>query len=470
MLMLKQAVIDSSFRPLKLDELEDAVSKIKTRSEEIAEKYGIAAQTPNKKDSAKLYNVISGFKENSDWSSLDPRDQRRVPYSIAGSEDERRSEVMLAFLSNYGPNVKLPRYIAKSLFNVYLMSLEKGRFSSKAYDRVLHCLTFSYKNLPKRWIKRIEKWDLLNHTKAIAGLSQHLLSHEELNLAISELDIPIAYLHGSLFTDVFKKFLEEKRQVWAVIYPDIEEIKKLINFFASHNLMKLKPNIIATSLEPWQENTPDQSTQNYLLNKSIEYIGDPRIKKTRWTNPVLIDVKKIIVEWLVGRDIDLFINIVRKTSSENTVANRQWQYREKFWKGLHALKYIKNTQLYLGPLGNAVAKNLDIDKIELAKLKRGSQNQCVLLMKVKNESIWSQKEITIAEWNTNGKCRIWKDGNLDAPELSHISNDATSLRHNADHEQVHHGATYGLWQRKLRDKIANYLEIRSHKLGNFYEL
>ena len=85
---------------------------------------------------------------------------------------------------------------------------------------------------------------------------------------------------------------------------------------------------------------------------------------------------------------------------------------------MHKKQLIQRTQLYLGERGLQIARNYNNTHIQFAALRGGQQDQCVLAMDVKHQSAFGgAKEIKIADWNTNGRCRIWKATNPNQPDF-----------------------------------------------------
>jgi hypothetical protein len=134
---------------------------------------------------------------------------------------------------------------------------------------------------------------------------------------------------------------------------------------------------------------------------------------------------------------------------DETALDRHWRYRKLFWMAYFQRELITDAWVVLGPHASRMAE-LSFDQGDLAtgKLKAGGGiqgNHSVLLLRLPG--------MTVAEWSHNGTCRIWLDGNPQAPKMYQMSYSRAELVHGEDFSQRHHGTEHGSWQRSIADWV-----------------
>jgi hypothetical protein len=69
----------------------------------------------------------------------------------------------------------------------------------------------------------------------------------------------------------------------------------------------------------------------------------------------------------------------------------------------------------------------------------------------------------VAEVSHTGKCRIWKDGNKNAPPMHKESYRLMELEQPSDFEKVHSGSATYVWQGQVADFIRSSTGIAVNK-------
>ena len=168
----------------------------------------------------------------------------------------------------------------------------------------------------------------------------------------------------------------------------------------------------------------------------LQRLDDPRFghKRFRW-DTVEAKFREIFCRRLCEKDLDVFFKLVAATGKD-----KQWRYREKFWR--EYLPRISNTWIFLG-------KNARIEAAKLSNLNHGSltgaasANQSVFVFQV--------GRYIFSEWNNDGKVRAHCDNQQNLFGLGEVN--GNFIRDNFVMEWAHSSPQTNFWQRQVRGRI-----------------
>jgi hypothetical protein len=205
----------------------------------------------------------------------------------------------------------------------------------------------------------------------------------------------------------------------------------------------------------------EQEIKDTLRSYFLRHLKDPRIPGNdyNWLG-VADSAKKVFSQWLSGKDLEFFFNIVDETS-----ADTNWEYRRKFWEAY--LPYIENTWVILGrdaksKLRKTGSKNLNFEANRYGLLATGLSRHSVFLIEMAG--------FVFIEWNDSGACRVIKVDRCPF-KFYEDSYDTDELKvKNPEHKVIHsYAENYG-WQERLRqwirDKTNIFIEPEKYKLNN----
>ena len=227
----------------------------------------------------------------------------------------------------------------------------------------------------------------------------------------------------------------------------IDRLLKLLEFEGKLRFdnTAMRAEVATALLRPFVERTPEQATKERLQPFFLRHFSDPRLGtgKHRWSG-VPDEIRRVVIRWLVERTLEQFFLLVKETALD-----RHWRYREAFWRAFHEHGLIDDIWFILGRNAKDMLRRMNTKKDETettADLRGGQGDQSVLLLRMPG--------VTIAEWSHNGSCRIWLDGNSNAPELyQENAYSGDDLRNGSDFSQPHVRSEDGRWQ----DKVAQWL-------------
>ncbi len=206
-------------------------------------------------------------------------------------------------------------------------------------------------------------------------------------------------------------------------------------------------------LLPWVRDDPHQKVKEFSERFLLEHYKDLRINPSRW-NDVCDEAKRVMRRWLTKASLDWFLNVVDETATDDA-SRRMWPARRKFWEAYYKNKYLEEAWVVFGRAGTECARRLSkLDQgttstaMSFGRLQSGGimNNHAVLIMRI--------GDLTIADWNFNGKCHIWLGGNSKSPRLYGTGYDRNELIIESDFQQIHWPDV--AWQRKVYDFILNH--------------
>ncbi len=227
---------------------------------------------------------------------------------------------------------------------------------------------------------------------------------------------------------------------------DEKMLDRILDYFTSSRYNDLKL-IVATLLNPFQDQKPKNNSIQTKITKFLDQrVGDPRHKSERWMN--MPEQKAIFLRWKVDETIKNFLELLTYTAKEDLDADRMWPFRKEFIECYWQEGHINDAWIILGKKDyDNRNKFLEKDFEGYGQLQEGNSAHSVLLFQI--------DDLTISEWNYNGKARIWKENNQHAPkfyEKIYFRDDLASYSY-SDLELVHRDAEVYSWQKRLSEYI-----------------
>ncbi len=205
----------------------------------------------------------------------------------------------------------------------------------------------------------------------------------------------------------------------------------------------IRVEIASAFLSPYIDRSPPADAREQLQSFFLDHFGDPRLPsgRHRW-HGVGEDLRHVVSRWLVKEALDGFIRLVKETAFD-----QHWRYRQRFWMACFSGGLIQDAWFVLGSRARRLLMRLEEHRPgATGRLRGASPEQSVLLLRMSG--------VTVAEWSNSGSCRMWLDGNEDAPKLYQGRvYSGTELRHGSDCSIQHRGSEYGRWQ----DQVARWL-------------
>ncbi len=205
----------------------------------------------------------------------------------------------------------------------------------------------------------------------------------------------------------------------------------------------IRVEIASALLGPYMDTPPPADTRDQLYRFFLHHFDDPRLPsgKHRWYG-VGEEIRHVVSRWLVKEALDGFIRLIKETAKE-----QHWRYRQSFWMAWFNQGIIDDAWFVFGSRARKELRGLEEHRPDATgRLSGASSKQSVLLLRMSG--------VTIAEWSHDGSCRIWLDGNKDAPKLYQARDYSnTELMRGSDFSERHDGSEYGRWQ----DKVARRL-------------
>lgn len=437
----------------------------------------ISPQKPHLYDLDDLYHRVARLmRQKESILSLSLRELRRVPwvlfYSPQGERDSQWIGCSFSVLQDYetwilqkGRSGSPVHALVHEFIRVYPRDIETFDEWRDLIRRVLR-----YRELPslERWKTACEKHSLLE-PQAPERFVSGLISSDELlrsRLASANLDQEVLRACNFLRVGMHDILARSAAQVGQSKLSEIAE-RRLLEFLTVNDRLRFDDKetrvlIACTFLDQYRHRDPPKHHLDYLREWFVQQFGNPHLpphRRRRWAG-VPDTTRLVIGRWLVDRNIDKFIDLMKETAME-----RHWRFREAFWRSLSRRHVIKEIWFVLGRDANALlaARGMS-DKSEgsSAKLFGAEPSQSVLLMRLAG--------LTIAEWSHNGSCRIWFNGHPNAPRLFQERYRAGPLRAVADFSQPHLGSERYLWQWRiaewLRDNHGPDIQREDYRVGS----
>ncbi len=201
-------------------------------------------------------------------------------------------------------------------------------------------------------------------------------------------------------------------------------------------------------LLPWESTNPNERLKNELLKFFLHHYGDPRTELA-WKN-VSERPRAIVRRWLAEASFELFIAIIKQSAP-----SEQWKARETFWRYYLNNNYVLDLRVAFGKQAAGIAREMNRksgldEQLAFASLRGAKSDQSVMVMKL--------KRCTIVEWSHEGKFRLWRESNENAPSLYEREYHESDVRSKtADEAVAHHGR---FWLDNIGTAIYKYSGIK----------
>lgn len=333
---------------------------------------------------------------------------------------------------------------------------------SRSFDRLRKLLaeailTGNQMSSLRRWRERCETFRLLEprgdlaFVGALVGGSQPIA--EKVREAGFDASLATA---GFLKSGLAKELGEtEKRLAKDGAEPDrLERLLETLEFGSALRFDGLRTTIAASLLRPFLQKEADPPTRERILAFLMRHFGHPNLPagKRNW-RPVSTELRNVVLKWLVEQSLDAFFAVVKETAFD-----RHWKYRERFWRAHFDAGLIDRAWFVLGSRARGFMEaQKSPEQSAMGTLRGGPKDQSVLLL-----HIGGAPGMTISEWSHSGACRVWLDGNTEAPRLyedEYQRDDPRPGRQlwgGEDLRQTHHRSESGRWQDTLAEWIQDY--------------
>ena len=216
----------------------------------------------------------------------------------------------------------------------------------------------------------------------------------------------------------------------------------------------IRGSVADSLLKPWKADSsvPTRKIQTRTRDFMLRHFRDPRLHSGLW-NDVDESALAVMLRWLAKASLEQFLQIVDDIASPEL--KLQWPYRRAFWEAYHRVGAIEEAWVAFADRGAQHARTAFEGNLDFGRLNRQGvqQTHAVLILKLAN--------LTIAEWNENGKCHIWLPRNRTKPILYSPQYVRTELAEDSDNGGViHAGSINGRWQQKVERFIRDKTGIR----------
>lgn len=392
--------------------------------------------------------LVSRYREmhkENDWESAKLGDLKKLTWAFSVEEVSFIEDEL--FLKRYLMEVSTLRSFALflSVIKGYLRCFEVQK---KGVDILGG---FIRKELKSDWVSSWKKkgfwldmdknFNLFDNKKAIDTVLSIWKKEKKLSFLIGLSAYKVFTPHGFVkcclerilldFPSLIKSYEPIEREEFC--YDLIRELESLPKDFLCIEQLE------ATALlMPWIKDSPTDEFREYIMDRLIRSLKDPRIYDSGWLH-VNETAKQVFLRWLNKQALEMFLQVVDHTTSVD-----QWDARRDFWSGYEEAGYVEEAWVAFGPDGAKYAKTRYGKDIQFAILGSGDgsfqDDHAVLILRIGS--------VLVADWNHNGACHIWSH-DIDAPKLYQNRYLVRELRDNHDERRVH----LGDWM----SKVANYI-------------
>ncbi|MFC1234399.1 EH signature domain-containing protein [Vibrio sp. F74] len=217
-------------------------------------------------------------------------------------------------------------------------------------------------------------------------------------------------------------------------------IRFFLNQDDSLKYPSLRVNLAEGLLSSFSQHQTSPQLKNILTDFFLDQYGDPRTSKSSWlgVNSTTVDVMK---SWMVENTMHDFFNLLSHVAKTDSMADKHWKYRKRFWNAYLKNGHIQEAWVALGTSAYGEASNfLQGGRNTYAKLSGAQPRHSALIMVVNG--------VLITEWSHSGSYRVWDESNK-RPNLYLNKYHRESLVNWADYTDAHRGSEKGRWQHKL---------------------
>lgn len=426
--------------------------------EKISSQLSGTPKSPSPFEIEETYIRLLEALNNNTLSRVDPRDWKIGTYALWYGDQKLGGniEFLESYLKWLNEN-SLPSNWRRLIY-VYLKDFNYRLDFPKSFIIISRAIISA---LAKENLKRrLEKWND-RHNK-IELFSENFSLKKAANTFSNESKndwntfINLTGLDGELGFSGYAEAVGVQLLNRLVSNPSAENFLSVQKYHSNDNKLRFnekRPLIIETMLSPWinHPTLPNDEIRKNVQEWLLVNFNDPRlpIHRERGWRSVGDPSLQLMYRWLVGESLDQFFAIIDELALEH-----QWKYRKAFWKAYHNNGSLDEAWVALGPDAKYYAKNIFGSNLSAGELEAVSQgNQSVLIVKI--------RDLVLAEWSHNGKCRAWKVEDKLCPsvyKMKYSGNElkAPSMKIVQTHQLdgiSHQGSENYFWQRKLADFI-----------------
>jgi hypothetical protein len=427
------------------------VAKIERSYEEVCRRYEQVSQI-DKVDYAALIAKLQSVAKSRDISSLSLREMRLSASCLFDGEqrladDARFLDVYLGALRSIRSRVAIKR-----LIHTYCTHFDEKHAGIRQIGTFLReAITNVPSNRQWLWPKRHQRYGLFNPMQAPSRLCEAALATATPRQELESAGLGGSLLSSGLSSTVFLNalLLVERR----LSGTGREDVDRVIAWAKSEeggiHYSAHRGAIANTLLSPWANGDPEPTVRGVIQRFLLECLGDPRIDRGAWLG-ARQTAREVIIRWLAQATLEQFLKVV-----DHVAERHQWDYRRAFWSAYIEKGFVSNAWVAFGSSGAQVARKIaettaDPLMKRFAALGGSGPDQAVLLLSI--------GDLIVADWSHNGRLRIWRKGNREAPEFSAPAYSAIELRKDSDFDTVHIPADG--WQSKAENYIRRYTGIK----------
>jgi len=207
----------------------------------------------------------------------------------------------------------------------------------------------------------------------------------------------------------------------------------------------LRSNVADGLLQSFNGKQAPQKIKNLLKDFFIQFYGDIRTNKARWIG-VSDEAKQVMEQWMVENTLNDFFALLTHVARYDSMADRHWEYRKRFWNAYLQKGVISEAWVALGPTAYYEAKSfLNEGEANIYASLSGAQSRHSSLIMVING-------VLITEWSHSGSYRLW-DSYSSRPTLYKNKYHRNELVTGSDYHGSHTGSENGSWQYRLSTLI-----------------
>ena len=268
---------------------------------------------------------------------------------------------------------------------------------------------------PPKWEERHQRWNIFACPGAVQMVARHFMNAGSDEQAIAEaakrIGLEKILVQGGMSKAAFCAALQGY-----VRAPNLELLGQLAVWrkFAAKEEKFCNSAYAEGLLLPWTGDTPPEDVKSETMRALDDSHDDPRVHPVNWAG-VKDEAKNVMFRWLTGVSVEQFFHVIDKIGGPG---GHMWPARRKFWLSYYKHGHMLDAWAAFGGAGLNYLRGSR--EVAYAALNGALYDHAVLLMRI--------GDLTIADWNQNGMCRIWNRGNKYAPQFYRRTYRAEALR------------------------------------------
>ncbi len=331
-------------------------------------------------------------------------------------------------------------------FRIYWESWAAGAPHSQALGEILgrHMQKADRRACLKRWETLLAEAEALFTPQAapaqVAGL---LLEAEDVAAARQTLKLRALPLRG-LQEEALSLWLRESGKAAHEPKTAYRILEWLETDSQAARLPRLAADAIEALVRPWlSRDCPDRLRQE-ILDRLLRLYKDPRVHPGDPWPRVSEKVKEHLRHWLIGRDIDFFMDVIERSMSKEN-ERRMWRDRRRFWEGLYKKGDITDSWVAFSDEAIHILRSMEKGHIEYGRQIAGGARKrtSLLIMQIRNA--------IVVEGSHNYMVHVFCHGEQKAPRLHQHAYDCERIRYaSKGHNQIRH---LGNWEARVLECI-----------------